>query len=131
MAGSGPDVLLVALGAVPGACLRLILVNRWSPLVPRRYWGTIAVNVLACFALGLLLALFDPCAAASTATPLFLLIGTGFFGSLSTFSTFVMEILQELQARRFRVAALLAVVSLISGLLATTSGYGFALLSHV
>ena len=51
------DVLLVALGAVPGAWLRFLLVNRLEPVLPHRHWGTLVVNLAACFGLGLLSAL--------------------------------------------------------------------------
>ena len=129
VAGSGPEVLLVALGAVPGAWLRLILVNRWSPIVPSKHWGTFAVNVIACFALGLLSSLFDSCAPDATA-PLALMLAVGFFGSLSTFSTFVLELLGELQARRPLAAAKLAILSVVVGLMAAGCGYGLGHFSH-
>ena len=50
-AGSVPDALLVAIGAVPGAgCAEDV--NHFEPMVPKKHWGTFTVNVLACFALG-------------------------------------------------------------------------------
>ena len=57
MAGSAPEVVLVGLGAIPGAWLRLKVVNHFQPMVPKKHWGTFLVNVVACFALGLVLAL--------------------------------------------------------------------------
>ena len=83
MAGSGFEALLVALGAIPGAWLRLKWVNHLQPMVPHKHWGTFAVNVLACFSLGLVVALVERCEAA---TGVALLIGVGFLGSLSTFT---------------------------------------------
>ena len=128
MAGSGSDALLVSVGAVPGAWLRLILVNRWSPIVPKKHWGTFAVNVIACFALGLVLSLLEAVPQDAKA-PLALLIAVGFFGSLSTFSTFVLELLAELQARRPATATLLALASIVVGLMAAAAGYGLGYLS--
>lgn len=128
MAGSGSDALLVGVGAVPGAWLRLILVNRWSPIVPKKHWGTFAVNVIACFALGLVLSLLEAVPQDAKA-PLALLIAVGFFGSLSTFSTFVLELLAELQARRPATATLLALASVVVGLMAAAAGYGLGYLS--
>ena len=130
MAGSGSDALLVGVGAVPGAWLRLILVNRWSPIVPKKHWGTFAVNVIACFALGLVLSLLEAVPQDAKA-PLALLIAVGFFGSLSTFSTFVLELLAELQARRPATATLLALASVVVGLMAAAAGYGLGYLSDV
>lgn len=114
------EALLVALGAVPGAWLRFRLVNHLEPLLPRRHWGTFAVNLLACFALGLLSALQSQGNAGSDR--LMLLLGTGFLGSFSTFSTFIAECAQSL-GRGERFAALtLLLASLAGGLLAFLVG---------
>ena len=121
VAGSGSEALLVALGAIPGAWLRLKWVNHLQPMVPRKHWGTFAVNVIACFSLGLLLALQERC---GTATGVALLIGVGFLGSLSTFSTFVVEVLNELRAGQGFLAMVLLLASLLMGLLAAGAGYG-------
>ena len=123
-AGSVRDALLVAIGAVPGAWLRLRMVNHFEPMVPKKHWGTFTVNVVACFALGLVLALQDTC---SASTGIVLLIGVGFFGSLSTFSTFVVELLQELRAGHAITAFVLAVASIGAGLLACALGYGLGI----
>ena len=44
---------LVAIGAIPGAWLRLRVVNHLEPMLPRKHWGTFIVNLLAAFFLGL------------------------------------------------------------------------------
>jgi len=121
VAGSGSDALLVGLGAIPGAWLRLKAVNHLQPMLPSKHWGTFAVNVSACFALGLVLALQERCGPATGVT---LLIGVGFLGSLSTFSTFVVELLNELRAGRWLVAGVLGLASLLAGLTAAAVGYG-------
>ena len=121
VAGSVPEVVLVGLGAIPGAWLRLKVVNHFQPMVPKKHWGTFIVNVLACFALGLVLALNETCAAS---TGIALLMGVGFFGSLSTFSTFAVELLNELRAGQALTALVLAVASIGAGLLASAVGYG-------
>ena len=118
--GSAPEALLVGLGAIPGAWLRLKTVNHFEPMVPKKHWGTFAVNVVACFGLGLLLALQQGCTA-SPGIPL--LLGVGFFGSLSTFSTFAVELLNELRAGHGLAAVVLALASILSGLLACSAGY--------
>ena len=121
VAGSAPEVVLVGLGAIPGAWLRLKVVNHFQPMVPKKHWGTFIVNVVACFALGLVLALNESCAASSGIA---LLMGVGFFGSLSTFSTFAVELLNELRAGQVFTALVLAVASIGVGLLASAVGYG-------
>ena len=121
VAGSAPEALLVGIGAIPGAWLRLKMVNHFEPMVPKKHWGTFAVNVIASFGLGLVLGLVRSC---SAKTGLALLIGVGFFGSLSTFSTFVVELLNELRAGRLMVAAVLTLASIAAGLCAAGAGYG-------
>ena len=121
VAGSALEALLVGIGAIPGAWLRLKAVNHFEPMVPKKHWGTFAVNVIACFGLGLVLALYQSC---SAKTGLALLIGVGFFGSLSTFSTFAVELLNELRAGRPFVSLVLALASIAAGLCAAGVGYG-------
>ena len=112
------SVLLISLGAVPGAWLRFRLVNHFEPLIPAKHWATLGVNVAASFALGLVVALQQRCAAPG----LLLLIGTGFLGSLSTFSTFMVELLVLLRLQRAGEALLLALASVCAGLLAMELG---------
>ena len=90
-------------------------------MLPSKHWGTFAVNASACFALGLVLALQERCGPDTGVT---LLIGVGFLGSLSTFSTFVVELLNELRAGRWLVAGVLSFASLLAGLTAAAVGYG-------
>jgi CrcB protein len=112
--------LLVALGAVPGAWLRFRLVNHLEPMLPRKHWGTFGVNLIACLALGLIVGLGADCG--SAVKRLLLLLGTGFLGSLSTFSTFIAELHSVLLARRWREALLLVGGSVLGGLLAIKAG---------
>ena len=126
VAGFALDPLLVGLGAVPGAVLRLRVVNHMEPMVPQKHWGTFIVNVLASFGLGLVVALQGTC---GSGTGIALLVGTGFFGSLSTFSTFAVELLNEIRSSHLFGAVILAVVSLVFGLIA--AALGFSIGSHV
>ena len=121
VAGSAPEAVLVGLGAIPGAWLRLKVVNHFQPMVPKKHWGTFIVNVVACFALGLVLALNETC---NASTGIALLMGVGFFGSLSTFSTFAVELLNELRGGQTFTAVVLALASIGAGLLASAVGYG-------
>ncbi|WP_413747312.1 fluoride efflux transporter FluC [Synechococcus sp. MIT S9507] len=120
---------MVGLGAIPGAWLRLRVVNHFEPLLPRKHWGTFAVNLVAAFSLGLVLGLqrAGRCGSSDGASVLFLLVGTGFFGSLSTFSTFAVEVLVTLRERRWGEAVLLAAGSVIAGLLVAGAGYGLGM----
>ncbi len=112
--------LLVAVGAVPGAWLRFRLVNHLEPMVPRKHWGTFGVNLIACFALGLLVGLQEQCGAAASRT--LLLVGTGFLGSLSTFSTLMAELLAGLRQGHHGETVLLSLGSVLGGVLALSAG---------
>ena len=113
------DAVLVSTGAVPGAWLRFYLVNHFQPMVPRKHWATAGVNLLAGLALALLLSLGDGC---SDLHRLQLLLSVGFLGSLSTFSTFVVELLQALGEGEAGEALWLAGLSVAGGLLALELG---------
>ena len=121
VAGSAPEAVLVGLGAIPGAWLRLKAVNHFEPMLPKKHWGTFLVNVIASFALGLVLALQESCTASGGIA---LLIGVGFFGSLSTFSTFAVELLNELRAGQVLAGGVLALICMRAGVLAAAAGYG-------
>ena len=123
------QVVLVGIGAIPGAWLRLRIVNHFEPMVPRKHWGTFVVNVVAAFALGLVLGLQgnDPCTTSQGLSGLTLLVAVGFFGSLSTFSTFAVELLNTLKQKNWRESLFLGVGSILGGLVAAGLGYGLGL----
>ena len=125
------EAILVALGAIPGAWLRLRVVNHFEPVVPHKHWGTFVVNVSAAFFLGLFSGLhalqLTACNGVDGTAPMMLLVGVGFFGSLSTFSTFVVELLNTLQSRQVLQFLGLMVFSLVIGLLAAAGGYQLGL----
>jgi fluoride exporter len=112
-------VLWVALGAAIGAPARYLtdraVQSRHDSVFP---WGTLTVNLVGSFVLGLLAALgahLDPALAAA--------VGVGFCGALTTYSTFGYEVLRLLEDRA-RLAALTDVaVSLVGGLAAVALGW--------
>ncbi|MEU5942143.1 fluoride efflux transporter CrcB [Micromonospora sp. NPDC047548] len=110
-------VLLIAVGAALGAPLRYLtdraVQARHDSVFP---WGTLAVNVAGSLLLGAVLAV--PAGPAVTA-----LVGTGFCGALTTWSTFGYETLQLARsgARRHALANVLA--SVLAGLAAASLGY--------
>jgi len=113
------DALLVSIGAIPGAWLRFRLVNHFEPLLPRKHWATFGVNITACFALGLIASLAGRC---GPDHQIGLLLSTGFLGSLSTFSTFMAELLQAWLAGLRRQTVWLMGGSVLAGLLAVVAG---------
>lgn len=113
-------VLLVALGAAVGAPSRYLLdravQSRHDSVFP---WGTLTVNVLGCFLLGLLTGL--PAAPAFAA-----LLGTGFCGALTTYSTFSYETLRLIHSRAWLLAGYSVGLSLVAGLGSAYIGFAVA-----
>ena len=103
-------VLLVALGAAIGAPLRYLsdraIQARQDSVFP---WGTFTVNVVGSLLLGFLIGL--PVDSALTA-----LLGTGFCGALTTYSTFSYETLKLVRSGARLLAAANAVGSVLAGL---------------
>jgi fluoride exporter len=116
--------LLVIAGAVVGAPLRYLtdraVQTRHDTLFP---WGTFTVNVVGSLILGLVT---GAVAAGAASSQLQLLIGTGFCGALTTYSTFSYETLRlaEDGARFFALANVVA--SLAVGLGAAFAGTALA-----
>jgi CrcB protein len=117
-------LLLVLLGGAVGAPLRYLTdqaVNaRHASVFP---FGTLTVNAAGSLLLGLVAGL-----ASVHDVPAWVLalVGTGFCGALTTFSTFGYETVRLLEDGSFVEAALNVVVSLGVGLAAVLSGWGLA-----
>lgn len=113
-------VLLVLLGGAIGAPARyltdVVVQSRHDSVLP---WGTITVNVVGSFLLGLVAGLTTGAGPGWLDT----LIGTGFCGALTTYSTFSYETIRLAEAGRWRAAALNVVISLAGGLAAVAVGW--------
>jgi CrcB protein len=116
-----PHIVLVAIGGVMGANARYA-VSRWSA---RRYGtafphGTMMINLSGSFLLALIATLiaerFDGDRSAS------LLIGTGFLGTYTTFSTFSFETLALVHAEEYGRALANVLISAGGGILAAFLG---------
>jgi len=111
--------LWVAVGAAVGAPGRY-LTDRW---VQSRHdsvfpWGTLVVNVVASFVLGVVAG-----AASGVSSAVAAVVGTGFCGALSTYSTFSYETLRLLETRARLFAVANVVVALAGGLGAAALGW--------
>lgn len=107
-------VLMVFLGAAVGAPLRYLVdravQSRHESLFP---WGTLTVNVVGSFVLGLL---------AGVSGTWMALLGTGFCGGLTTYSTFSYETVRLVETERYGLAALNVLVSVALGVSAAALG---------
>ncbi|GAA1301533.1 fluoride efflux transporter CrcB [Saccharothrix xinjiangensis] len=102
---------LVFLGAAVGAVLRHLagrLVRRAFP------WATLLVNVAGSFVLGVV---------AGASPAVVALVGTGFCGGLTTFSTFSWETVELVEGGRVGRAVANVAVSLVAGVAAAGFGY--------
>ncbi|RBY92217.1 CrcB family protein [Blastococcus sp. TBT05-19] len=109
---------LVVAGALLGAPLRLlaerVAVARRGP---GSVLGTLTVNVVGSAVLGVLVGW------AAAPGWLAALLGTGFCGTLTTFSTFGTDVVRLAEQRRWRVVAAYAGVTLVLGLGAAVAGH--------
>jgi CrcB protein len=108
-------LLLLAIAGSLGALARYGLtgvVQRWSgSAFP---WGTMAANILGCFAFGILWALAVERMAMSPEVRVILL--TGFLGSFTTFATFMSETYQLMAAAQYLAAMGNLLLTTLSGL---------------
>lgn len=115
-------LLMIGLGGGAGAYARYRLAGwvyeRTGGAFP---WGTLAVNLLGSFALGLVLPWL---AADASLTGLRAVVNVGFIGAFTTFSTFAFEAVALVEGRDRAGAALYVVASLGLGLLSLAAGFG-------
>lgn len=114
--------LAAALGAVCRYLLDQVVQHQHDQEFP---WGTFVINVTGSLLLGLLtgLALHHGLPAVPTTV-----VGVGFAGGYTTWSTYVWESLALAESGSVRLAATNLLGSLAAGLLAAGAGFGLALL---
>lgn len=106
------SICVICAGACAGALLRWLISISLNPVLPGLPMGTLAVNWIGSFFMGIAMALF---ALLPGATGEFrLLLVTGFLGSLTTFSAFAGEMATMLQQGRL-VACSLAISLHVAG----------------
>lgn len=112
-------VLLVGVGAAVGAPLRHLadtaVRSRLDPVFP---WATFVVNVAGSLLLGALVG-----AAGALPPGIGALLGTGFCGALTTYSTFGHELVSLAERRAGTTAVAYLVGSVVSGVLAAAAGW--------
>lgn len=115
-------VLGVAFAGALGASCRFLL-ERW---ITMRYgspfaWGTLVVNVSGSLTLGIVVGLaLEHGLSTDTRT----IVGTGFLGAYTTFSTYVYEVVRRAEDGHAHVALTYLLAAAAGGTIAATIGLG-------
>lgn len=114
-------IVLVAVGAAVGAPLRY-LTDRYvqARLGTAFPWGTLIVNIVGSFVFGWVLAAWD---GGRLDDAVMNLVGVGFCGALTTYSTFGYETLRLIEGGRRWSGLVNVVVSVVAGLVAAAAGW--------
>jgi CrcB protein len=109
---SGLELLAVGAGGAVGALGRVGLAQAWPSMAGGWPWATFAVNILGAFLLGCLMTGLRH---GPISIPTYRLLGTGFGGALTTFSTMQIELLEMLDRSRYELAIGYVSASVIGG----------------
>ncbi len=114
-------LLIIAAGGAMGAVARYGLGGLVHQYYSGRFpLGTLVVNLLGSFAIGVLMSLVEDRQAISPEARLFW--GVGILGAFTTFSTFGYETVQLVRDGSFGLATANIVVSVVIGLIAVLAG---------
>ena len=115
------NLVIIALGGALGAVSRFLMGNAVSKAVGSALpYGTFVINLVGCFAMGLLMTIIVDRELLSAAWRLFLCVG--FLGGFTTFSSFGYEALMLLTEGRLLAALTYVSGSVALGLAAAAAG---------
>jgi len=115
------SLLAVVVGGAIGCVLRWLISVRFNALFPNLPPGTLIVNLVGGFIIGMALAYFMKNPQLDPAWKL--LIVTGLCGGMTTFSSFSAEIMLLLQSGNYLWAMLSIMTHVIGSLLMTFAGF--------
>ena len=112
----------IAIGGAFGACSRYLISELCVTLFGRGFpYGTLTVNVVGSFIMGLLIAAFENEILAPE--PWRQIIGLGFLGALTTFSTFSMDNVLLMQQGAFFKMSLNVLLNVVLSISAAWLGF--------
>lgn len=119
------EVLLVAFGGAVGATLRHMVGIAAIRLMGTNFpWGTLTVNILGSFVMGLLVATLAKLSPSFGAREIRLFMGVGLLGGFTTFSSFSLDAGNLIEGGQSQTAAIYVIVSVVVGLIALFAGLG-------
>lgn len=114
-------VVAIAVGGAFGSLLRFWMATWVTQATRLGGTGTMAVNLVGAFGLGLLLGLIQS-RFPNTPRPIGAGIGIGVFGGFTTFSSFMWDVVEHAEAGRTFVAAAMLLLTVVLGLAAMVAG---------
>ena len=114
-------IISISIGAIFGAYLRFKIALRIDNALGNKSLATFLINMASTFSLGLFSALYPLISSSNPNFYLFFVVG--FLGSLSTFSTLMIELLNHLRFNRLFEFFTLSIMSLFGGVLAAFLGF--------
>lgn len=115
------ELLFVGSGGFIGSVLRYFI-SQYIQSKPESGfpYGTLAVNIIGCFLIGIVYALFSK---GELTNDWKLFLATGICGGFTTFSAFSNEMLMLFKSGNITEGVIYLTVSIVAGLLATLSAY--------
>jgi fluoride exporter len=114
-------ILLVGGGGCVGSIVRYVtsrsIDEKLNSLFP---YGTLSVNIVGSFIIGLLYGWLSRKGAESESIRLF--VGTGFCGGFTTYSAFALENVNLLQQKLFVPSVVYITITLVAGILSVAAG---------
>ena len=116
--------LLIGVGAIFGSWARIYATKYIESRFSFKYIGTFVVNTFAAFFLGFFVAIQMRSGMdyLNSNSPLFMFFCVGFLGSLSTFSTFMTDLMNTLLDKKITLCTSLAFFSILAGLFSVALG---------
>ena len=126
-ANSIKTVVAIALGGACGTLTRVFLATQIPTAAPSFPWATFLANLGGAFLIGLIITLVVERLPPTRYVRY--LLGTGFCGGLTTFSTFMVEVVLLIQRHRIATAGSYTALSLVAGLILVRVGMSCARLA--
>ncbi len=117
------EIALVSFGAILGANTRFKISNKLDKSNLSKDLFILIINIFASFCFGLFLSLIQRFSSFIYSDQLVLFFSIGFFGSLSSFSSFVYDLFYLCLQLKFSRALKLFIISWFLGIIAFTFGF--------